>query len=112
MGSAHSEPKVVAILSAVESCRRLGVSAKENLLAVLLAMARRKLSEVTTLTPARWALARGSPGFLGRIVHQTVSFGNHESLARSAQSGNVLIAQSRNVLLTTRRLGRCKQDDY
>src|SRR5580704_1771404 len=32
--------------------------------------------------------------------------------ALSAQSDNVLFAQSRNVLLTARRLGRCKKDNY
>jgi hypothetical protein len=30
----------------------------------------------------------------------------------SAQSDNVLFAQSRNVLLTGLRLGRCKKDNY
>jgi transposase len=58
VGSAQSGPKVAAILSVVESCRRLGVPVKEYLLAVLPGMARRKLSEVTPLTPARWAPSR------------------------------------------------------
>ena len=58
VGSAQSGPKVAAILSVVESCRRLGVPVKEYLLAVLPGMNRRKLSEVAPLTPARWAAAR------------------------------------------------------
>jgi transposase len=58
VGSAQSGPKVAAILSVVESCRRLGVPVKEYLLAVLPGMARRKLSQVTPLTPARWAPSR------------------------------------------------------
>ena len=58
VGSAQSGPKVAAILSAVESCRRLGVPVKEYLLAVLPGMARRKLSEIVSLTPARWSAAR------------------------------------------------------
>ena len=58
VGSAQSGPKVAAILSVVESCRRLGVPVKEYLLAVLPGMARRKLSEVAPLTPARWAAVR------------------------------------------------------
>jgi transposase len=58
VGSAQSGPKVAAILSVIESCRRLGVPVKEYLLAVLPGMARRKLSEVTPLTPARWAASR------------------------------------------------------
>jgi len=54
VGSAKSGPKVAAILSVVESCRRLGVPVKQYLLAVLPGMNQRKLSEVAVLTPARW----------------------------------------------------------
>ena len=57
VGSAQSGPKVAAILSVVESCRRLRIPVREYLLAVLPGMARRKISEVAALTPARWALA-------------------------------------------------------
>ena len=59
VGSAKSGPKVAAILSVVESCRRLGLPVKDYLIAVLPGMARRNLSEVAHLTPARWAAARG-----------------------------------------------------
>ncbi len=52
VGSAKSGPKVAAILSVVESCRRLGVPVKEYLLAVLPGMNQRKVSEVVALTPA------------------------------------------------------------
>ena len=58
VGSPQSGPKVAAILSVIESCRRLGVPVKEYLLAVLPGMARRKLSEAALLTPARWSAAR------------------------------------------------------
>jgi transposase len=58
VGSAQSGPKVAAILSVIESCRRLVVPVKDYLLAVLPGMARRKLSEVTPLTPARWAASQ------------------------------------------------------
>ena len=58
VGSAQSGPKVAAILSVIESCRRLGVPVKDYLLAVLPGIARRKLSEVIPLTPARWAASR------------------------------------------------------
>jgi transposase len=57
VGSAQSGPKVAAILSVVESCRRLRIPVREYLLAVLPGMARRKVSDVAALTPARWALA-------------------------------------------------------
>jgi len=58
VGSAQSGPKVAAILSVVESCRRLDIPVKDYLLAVLPGMARRTLSQLAPLTPARWAAAR------------------------------------------------------
>jgi hypothetical protein len=58
VGSKDAGPKVAAILSVLESCRRLGVSRQEYLLDVLPGMNGRKLSEVALLTPARWALSR------------------------------------------------------
>lgn len=58
VGSEQSGPKIAAILSVVESCRRLGVPVKDYLLDVLPGMNRRKLPEVATLTPARWAKSR------------------------------------------------------
>jgi transposase len=54
VGSVKSGPKVAAILSVVESCRRLDFPVKDYLLAVLPGMSRRKHSEVAQLTPARW----------------------------------------------------------
>jgi transposase len=58
VGSAQSGPKVAAILSVVESCRRLGVPVKAYMQAVLPGMARRNLSDLTHLTPARWSASR------------------------------------------------------
>jgi transposase len=58
VGSAQSGPKVAAILSVVESCRRLQVPVKDYLLSVLPGLAHRKLADVAELTPARWASAR------------------------------------------------------
>ena len=58
VGSAKAGPKVAAILSVVESCRRLDVPAKEYLLDVLPGIDGRKLSEVAGLTPANWSAAR------------------------------------------------------
>ena len=59
VGSVQSGPKVAAIISVVESCRRLRVPVREYLLDVLPGLNRRKLSEVPHLTPARWAAGRG-----------------------------------------------------
>ncbi len=58
VGSAQSGPKVAAILSVVESCRRLQVLLKDYLLDVLPGIARKTLSEMPQLTPARWAATR------------------------------------------------------
>jgi transposase len=58
VGSPKAGPKVAAILSVVESCRRIGVPVRDYLSNVLPGLDRRTLSEVATLTPARWAAAR------------------------------------------------------
>jgi transposase len=58
VGSKNAGPKVAAILSTVESCRRLGVPVKDYLLAVLPGLDRRKRSEIADLTPSRWSTAR------------------------------------------------------
>ena len=58
VGSAQAGPKVAAILSVVESCRRLGVPVKDYLAAILPGLNRRALPEVSNLTPARWSAAR------------------------------------------------------
>ena len=51
-------PKVAAILSVVESCRRLRLPVKEYLLDVLPGLDGRKLSEIARLTPANWSAGR------------------------------------------------------
>jgi transposase len=58
VGSAQAGPKVAAILSVVESCRRLGLPLRDYLLAVLPGLDGRKLSEIAHLTPSRWAASR------------------------------------------------------
>lgn len=58
VGSAQAGPKVAAILSVVESCRRIRVPVKEYFTAVLPGLNRRTLPEVSNLTPARWSAAR------------------------------------------------------
>lgn len=59
VGSPQAGPKVAAILSVVESCRRLDAPVKEYLAAVLPGLNRRTLSEVANLTPTRWSAGRG-----------------------------------------------------
>ena len=58
VGSVKAGPKVAAILSVVESCRRIGVPVREYLADVLPGLERRPLNQVASLTPARWSAAR------------------------------------------------------
>ena len=58
VGSAKAGPKVAAILSVVESCKRLRIPVKDYMLDVLPGMAIRTTSQAACLTPARWAAAR------------------------------------------------------
>ncbi len=67
VGSAQAGPKIAAILSVVESCRRLQVPVKDYLLAVLPGMSQRKHSAVAQLTPARWKESR-SGQLKGKMV--------------------------------------------
>jgi transposase len=58
VGSEKSGPKVAAILSIFESCRRLGLPIRDYLSNVLPGLDRRTLSQVAELTPARWSTGR------------------------------------------------------
>jgi len=58
IGSVKAGPKVAAILSVVESCRRLGAPVKDYLASVLPGLQDHTMREVAGLTPARWAGAR------------------------------------------------------
>ena len=55
VGSRHAGPKVAAILSVVESCRRLNISVRDYLAAVLPGLAGTLLHRVPDLTPSAWA---------------------------------------------------------
>jgi hypothetical protein len=58
VGSVKAGPKVAAILSVVESCRRLQMPLRDYLLDVLPGLDSRKLPDVARLTPANWSAAR------------------------------------------------------
>jgi transposase len=55
VGSAQAGPKIAAILSVVESCRRLKVSVRDYLSAILPGLADVPISRLSGLTPASWA---------------------------------------------------------
>ena len=56
IGSPQAGPKVAAILSVVESCRRLKLSARDYLAAVLPGLADLPIQRLPDLTPAAWRL--------------------------------------------------------
>jgi hypothetical protein len=59
IGSKAAGPKVAAILSVVESCRRLQLPVKDYLAAVLPGLPSRSTREAERLTPSAWAADRG-----------------------------------------------------
>ena len=59
VGSAEAGPKVAAILSVVETCKRLGPDLRAYLADVLPRLADTNIQRVGELTPARWAASRG-----------------------------------------------------
>jgi transposase len=58
VGSEQAGPKVAAILSVVESCRRLGIALREYLGSVLPGLANLSIQRIHSCTPAAWAASR------------------------------------------------------
>jgi transposase len=58
LGSEQAGPKVAAILSVIESCRRMKLPVREYLGSVLPGLANRSIQRVSQLTPAAWAASR------------------------------------------------------
>jgi hypothetical protein len=55
IGSPSAGPRVAAILSVTESCRRLGIPIREYLAGILPGLADVRIQELADLTPAAWA---------------------------------------------------------
>ena len=58
VGSPTAGPKVAAILSLVETCRRMGIAAREYLGAVLPGLGGVSIQRIAEFTPAAWAAGR------------------------------------------------------
>ena len=58
VGSQQAGPKVAAILSVIESCRRLKLPVREYLASILPGLANLPVSRLAQLTPAAWAASR------------------------------------------------------
>jgi transposase len=63
IGSQQAGPRVAAILSVVESCRRLRIPVREYLNEILPGLADKPIQQIADLTPAAWA-ARHNPAHL------------------------------------------------
>jgi hypothetical protein len=63
IGSQQAGPRVAAILSVVESCRRLKVPIRDYLADILPGLAHTSIKRAADLTPAAWA-ARHTPANL------------------------------------------------
>jgi transposase len=61
LGSEPAGPRVAAILSVVESCRRLKVPVRDYLASVLPGLGDWPLRRIGERTPAAWAAHRQSP---------------------------------------------------
>lgn len=59
IGSPKAGPKVAAIMSAVQSCKRLKIPVREYLAAVLPGLGDVSIQKIPELTPAAWAARRG-----------------------------------------------------
>lgn len=58
VGSEEAGPRVAAILSIIESCRRLGIPLREYLASVLPGLANMSIQRIDFCTPAAWAASR------------------------------------------------------
>jgi hypothetical protein len=61
VGSPQAGPKIAAILSVVESCRRLKLPVRQYLAAVLPGLADLSIQRVAQLTPSAWAASNPQP---------------------------------------------------
>jgi transposase len=61
VGSPLAGPKIAAILSVVESCRRMKLPVRKYLAAVLPGLANLSIQRVTELTPSGWAASNRQP---------------------------------------------------
>ena len=60
IGSVQAGPRVAAILSVVESCRRLNIPVREYLAEILPGLADKPIQQVADLTPAAWVARQTS----------------------------------------------------
>jgi hypothetical protein len=69
IGSPQAGPKVAAILSVVESCRRLKISVPDYLSVILPGLADVAIRRLPGLTPSSWAVNSSETGFPRGFCH-------------------------------------------
>ncbi|MGA7931083.1 MAG: hypothetical protein WCA20_34455, partial [Candidatus Sulfotelmatobacter sp.] len=69
-GSPQAGPRVAAILSVIESCRRLAIPVRKYLADILPGLADTSVQNVTGLTPKAWAAKTHSWKLLSSLSHR------------------------------------------
>jgi hypothetical protein len=75
IGSPQAGPKVAAILSVVESCRRLKISVRDYLYGILPGLADVAIRRLPALTPSSWAVNSSETG-----LPRGIRYGSHKLL--------------------------------
>jgi len=68
IGSPEAGPRVAAVISTIESCRRLSIPIRDYPGSVLPGMANRPISQTAELTPAAWAYRNASATLASSVV--------------------------------------------
>ncbi len=66
IGSEQAGPRIAAIFSVVESCRRLNIPIRDYLADILPGLANAPLQRITELTPAAWAARHPTSALINR----------------------------------------------
>jgi hypothetical protein len=97
IGSVEAGPKVAAILSAVESCRRLGLPIRNCLAAALPGLANRSVKRLDDLTPCRIGRMKVEQQPIQRVPKKCSwvildAYGCHRSGTRFARNSTTRMA--------------------
>jgi hypothetical protein len=97
IGSAQAGPKVAAILSVVESCRRLKLPVRDYLAAVLPGLADRRIQCLLDLTPTAWLHSIYNSN--DAVVGVTTIFQHPESVSIGRSRGDYFDRDSNDLSL-------------
>ena len=86
VGSEQAGPKVAAILSVIESCRRLKLPVREYLGSILPGLANLPIQRIGQYTPAAWAASRISLSFPSQPCTSSDAYGQIIETNRSVEN--------------------------